>query len=234
MAEQDYETTQLIVDNVVLNGAHEYYTDASAVNKLYVDNKTSDEKKERTDADDALSVRITSEVGDRTTADDSLSTRIDGLTMSLENETQARSQEDVSLSGRIDGLTMSLENETQARSQEDVNQSVRIDGLTMSLENETQARSQEDVLLTTNINNEVSRATAAETYLQSEVDNLSNVKLNKQDPVVLGDLSLSEPHYIYFGDNWRVKSQANRMQFEYSRPNSGVFKVALPIICPSF
>jgi hypothetical protein len=225
---QEYENTQLIVDNVQLNGLSANYTDASAVNKLYVvgsvqtaldtamadtTSKITQEQIDRTTADESLSIRINTEADERKsevvrvetdykTSDAMLSDRVDTVVFSLEAETTSRSDADVALGGRVDVVSQNLENAIQS--------------------------------LTTIIADENTRATGVEMVIQSDVTNLQDNKLNRTSPVVEGDLSLSEPHFIYFGSDWRVRSQSNRMQFEYSKPGSGVFKIALPIICPSF
>ena len=131
------EKTQLIVDNLVLNGLQSEYVATNAVSKAYVDTKVSDAVsslvngasaavdtlKELNDvlsaAGSSLSVELLSKIGDekkdREAADllhmDAISLEVTDRNNEILRVEQAYQSADNLLSGRIDAVSMSIENE---------------------------------------------------------------------------------------------------------------------------
>lgn len=148
-----HKTVQSEITTAKENGVNE----ASA----YTDNKVSQERSDRTAADDLINSKLANEVSDRTAADSTLQSHID-------TEAQNRSNEDSK-------LNTAISNETTAREQAD--NSIRTDfsasdtALDNKITAETAARTADAKTLSDKIANEVTDRTNADaTTLQSAKD----------------------------------------------------------------
>ena len=248
MSSENYETekTQLIVDNLILNGLQSEYVENNAVSKFYVDGKVQSAvdglvngassavdtlyklNEVLSSVDSTLALDILTKIGDekkdRESADAVLTAAISTEAFDRQNEIirieQNYQSADTLASGRIDNLSMGLESEISARNTGDFVLNDRIDTLSLGLENELASRSYGDALL----NGRVDTVSMA-------VEGLQDSKANKSGATFTGDVTL-EDAYLNFGSNWRVKcsGDGSKILFQHKKADN-VWRTAVPFIC---
>lgn len=128
----------------------------------------------------------------------------------------------------------------------------KIATLESTLSVETKTRESDIYDIVQNLSNEIVIRNAEISTLRSEMNNLVTTVIEQQNEITFlqlnnkldkssgyfkrsdGDFSISDNHYLYMGNDWRINSTnvsgMKRLQFEYSNDDGNTWSIGVPFI----